>query len=186
MGWTSEAKYVEGSAKKQAVKNILDWKEEDRGCEVLKLCQRGSVFYAAIRHYNKSANEDRVFGAVILTRVDSRHYFNFYHKEMDESMGPNYYDAPESLLALLTPTNSEWANEWRQKCRERAEARKKERSSVYKIRKLPEGTYIKVDYQEGRLLQVCKYMGKRAYIDWTIRRRMSSNLIARHNWEVVK
>ena len=25
MGWTSEAKYVEGSAKKQAVKELLEW-----------------------------------------------------------------------------------------------------------------------------------------------------------------
>ncbi|MDN5375448.1 MAG: hypothetical protein PWQ39_488 [Thermacetogenium sp.] len=40
-------------------------------------------------------------------------------------MGPYCYDCPERILKLLTPTENEWANEWRRKCWERIEAKKK-------------------------------------------------------------
>jgi hypothetical protein len=38
---------------------------------------------------------------------------------MDETMGPCDHDCPAAILDLLTPTDSEWANAWRQKCRAR-------------------------------------------------------------------
>jgi hypothetical protein len=38
---------------------------------------------------------------------------------MDETMGPNGYNAPARVLDKLTPTDSQFANEWREVCRER-------------------------------------------------------------------
>jgi hypothetical protein len=34
-------------------------------------------------------------------------------------MGPCDHDCPAAILDLLTPTDSDWANAWRQKCRAR-------------------------------------------------------------------
>jgi hypothetical protein len=36
---------------------------------------------------------------------------------MDETMGPVESRCPERILDLLTPTDSEYANEWRARCR---------------------------------------------------------------------
>jgi hypothetical protein len=51
-------------------------------------------------------------------------YYNFGYKDMDETMGPYLYDCPERILKLLTPTEHEWAKEWREKCWERIRAKK--------------------------------------------------------------
>lgn len=40
----------------------------------------------------------------------------FGYKDMDETCGPNYYNAPKKLLEMLTPIESEWANQWRANC----------------------------------------------------------------------
>ena len=86
------------------------------------------------------ANERQVFGVVFLTSTDSKDYYNFSYKDMDESMGPCYYDCPKGILDLLTPTDSEWANNWRAKCREQLEKKKNPDA----LSKLPEGSVIKV------------------------------------------
>jgi hypothetical protein len=36
---------------------------------------------------------------------------------MDETCGPYEKKCPLSILNLLTPTDNEWANEWRKQCR---------------------------------------------------------------------
>ena len=40
----------------------------------------------------------------------------FGYKDMDETCGPNYHNAPKKLLEMLTPIESKWANEWRADC----------------------------------------------------------------------
>ena len=45
-------------------------------------------------------------------------------KDMDETMLPFYYDCPESILKLLTPTDNKNANIWREKCRKRNKDKK--------------------------------------------------------------
>lgn len=52
-------------------------------------------------------------GLVCLTRVQKGW---FYYKDMDETMGPYAYKCPEKILRMLTPTDNENANEWRDKC----------------------------------------------------------------------
>ena len=59
----------------------------------------------------------RVIAVVCLIRY-SRDYYNFTYKDMDEGMGPFYYDCPERILNLLTRTDSESALKWRAQCRE--------------------------------------------------------------------
>ena len=96
---------------------------------------RGSTYYAAIRRTDKETGESHVFGCVCLTSVDMKDYFNFSYKDMEESMGPYNYDCPASILDLLSPTDNEYALNWRQKCREK-------KSSKNTLGKLPVGTVI--------------------------------------------
>ena len=50
---------------------------------------------------------------------------HFGYKDMDENMGPCEADCPESVLALLGPTNSEHALEWRRRCFDNLALRKR-------------------------------------------------------------
>lgn len=132
--------------------------------EVLKSSLRGSIYYAAV----KSIKSGIVFAAVFKTSVDMKDYFNFSYKPMDESACPYYYDCPESILKLLSPTNNAFAMEWRAKCYANI-AKKKDKNS---LQNLPLGTKIKITlpfntkfFKEGEQTEFIKTnrWRKRAY-----------------------
>ena len=80
------------------------------------------VHYAAIERKHAVTGEREVFATVILTksfREDASGH-NFCWKELSEDMGPCEAKCPVRILDLLTPTNSEDANDWRQRCRRHA------------------------------------------------------------------
>lgn len=124
MGWTSynATHYTRAGVidRKAECDEAMTGANEYGAWEVLKSCVRGSVYYAAVKR-TQPTGESYVFGAVCLTSVNSKDYFNFAYKDMSEDMHPFYYDCPASILDLLTPTDSESANEWRRRCREHAE-----------------------------------------------------------------
>jgi hypothetical protein len=72
------------------------------------------TWYAAVSHENKP---DQVFCLVYLTRWMPKDEYNFGYKDMDESVGPYANDCPARILDLLTPTDSEYANAFRKRCR---------------------------------------------------------------------
>ena len=141
--------------------------------DVLKSSMVGSVYYAAVKslqRYSKDddgneiivdipTNEQQVFGAVFLTSTNNKDHLNFSYKDMDESYGPCYYDCPKGILDLLTPTNNEYAINWRAKCREQLEKKRNPNA----LCNLPEYTIIKVvlpfdtqRYSEGDELTLTK------------------------------
>lgn len=93
--------------------------------EFLATATIGGTFYAAARskdQFEEGAMAAAVFA--IVCKVDratrgSNPYdgCNFWYKPMDETVGPVESRAPAKILDLLTPTDSEWANEWRVRCR---------------------------------------------------------------------
>jgi hypothetical protein len=85
-------------------------------------------------------NERTTFGVVFLTSTDVKDYYNFAYKDMDESCGPGACNCPKGILDLLSPTDNEYANEWRNACYENI-AKKKSKNG---LNKLPVGTIIKV------------------------------------------
>ena len=130
MGWTSihATHYKNGKVDRKAECDAYFMEGLNRGYyEVLKSSMVGRVYYAAVKplkKYDKDTNgneiivdipinEQQVFGVVFLTSIDNKDYHNFSYKDMDESMGPCYYDCPKGILDLLSPTDSEWANNWR-------------------------------------------------------------------------
>jgi hypothetical protein len=123
MGWTS---YHRDKGETHAEHFA---KELNPNSEILESASKGGTFYAAVR--NKETGE--VWALVILFRWAPRSYFNFTTKWMDETVGPCESECPEKILQLLTPTDSQWANEWRERCRknlERAVETRKQRKQV--------------------------------------------------------
>lgn len=98
------------------------------------------VWYAAC----KKKDTGEVFAAVFLTKWVPNDHFNFGYKSMDETMGPGDTDAPAKVLDLLTPTDSEWANQWRAKCRETIAAKVAAKETKKKVTK---DTVIVVEHQ---------------------------------------
>lgn len=86
--------------------------------EIIECATKNFVFYAAVR----TESTAEVWALVILIRR-TRGELNFGYKDMTETMGPAVADAPASVLDALTPTDNEYALEWRQRCRDNLAAR---------------------------------------------------------------
>jgi hypothetical protein len=150
MGWTSyhAAYYKNGTVDRKAECDAYFMEGLNRGhYEILKSTMVGSTYYAAVKDLVKvsdfvegkriyeTIDDGEVWAAIFLTSVNMRDYYNFSYKDMDETVGPCSYDCPESILKLLDPTDSDWANEWRCACREK-------RRFKNKLKSLPSGTKI--------------------------------------------
>ena len=72
-----------------------------------------NTFYAAIEQTHKETGERHVWAAVILIQHYPKDVHNFGWKEMSEADGPFASECPERILKLLTPTDSNGANDWR-------------------------------------------------------------------------
>ena len=143
MGWTGihASYYKNGKVDRKAECDAMFLEGSCRGhYEILRSSMVGSVYYAAIRTLRRYIGEDAdgnslyepilmedqtIWGLVMLTRVDNKNYHNFYYKDMSEDMGPCYYDCPESILNLLSPTKCYNANEWRRRCCQVAEKKRR-------------------------------------------------------------
>lgn len=158
MGWTSyhATYYKNGKIDRKAECDAYFMEGLNRGhFNVLKSSMVGSTYYAAVQRMVKYVGKDEngegiyeplpesertTFGIVFLTSIDTKDYYNFSYKDLDESMGPCQCDCPKGILDLLSPTDNEYANNWRKACYENL-ARKKNANG---LNKLPVGTIIKV------------------------------------------
>lgn len=114
MGWTSypATHYTKSGAidRKAECRKYLAWPERH---ELVADAMVGSTYYAAVR----DLRDGSVFAIVALTSIE---WGEFGIKEMDEDMGPCAYDCPARILDKLSPTDSEFANAWRERCRANA------------------------------------------------------------------
>lgn len=148
MGWTgTHATYYKNGKvdRKTECDMLLTFSNNTVESKVLKSRMVSSVYYAAVEQIRNGNRE--VFGAVILTSGEDRNdpYFNFHYKEMCESSGPYEYKCPESILKLLTPTDSDWALDWRRRCQEYNDKRKNKQT----VGTLPVGSKIKFKRYDG-------------------------------------
>lgn len=158
MGWTSynaPTQYKNG-------RTVIDRKTEcnklfdSERFEILKASMVGSTYYAAVR-IRKTGD---VFAEVILTRVNTKDYFNFAYKDLDETCGPSEDRCPKSILDLLTPTDSEYANNWRERCRARFE------NGNRNLGKLPIGSVIEIIESDGKTVQLVKHPPAYQFKSW--------------------
>lgn len=132
MGWTT---YHRAKGQTHAEHFATDL---NKNLEIIESSAKGGTFYAAVR--NKETAE--VFALVILFRWAPRDYYNFGTKWMDETVGPCEDEAPAKILDLLTPTDSKWANEWRERCRKNLEKAAEGKKVSSKVK---DGDVIRVD-----------------------------------------
>jgi hypothetical protein len=85
---------------------------------VVKSAMVGKVYYAAVQFDRTDGTPPEVWAAVFDTCGKWKDGTIWGYKDMDETVGPYFYDCPESILNLLTPTKYETAQAWRDKCRE--------------------------------------------------------------------
>ena len=85
---------------------------------------RMRTYYAAVE-LMRPDREREVVALVCLVRYNprDREGYVFGYKDMDESMGPCEAECPPAILDLLTPTTSEYALAWRERCRATAAKR---------------------------------------------------------------
>lgn len=155
MGWTSyqATHYKNGKIDRKAeCDRLFNWADDSREVAVLKSAMVGSTYYAAVKATKGDFSE--VHAVVCLTSTNSRDYFNFSYKDMDETCGPFQYNCPKGILDLLSPTDNEYALAWREACRENL-AKKKSAT----LNKLPVGTQIRVvmpfntnHFKEGQIV----------------------------------
>lgn len=162
MGWTSyhASFYKNGKIDRKAECDSImncDMVGNKGRYEVLKSAMVGSTYYAAVKKtiFKTGAKPEKesVFGVVMLTSVNNKDYFNFSYKDMDESAGPGYYDCPKGILDVLTPTEYEWAKEWRERCYENI----KKKKSPDALSNLPIGSEIKFTSWDGTEKRLVKH-----------------------------
>jgi hypothetical protein len=78
------------------------------------------TYYAAIER-TETTGDCIVFGVVCLVNYNPRAVdgYTFGYKDMDETAGPHQSDCPAQILDLLTPTDHDYALQWRGRCRAR-------------------------------------------------------------------
>lgn len=139
--WKNGSETMPPASRQKEIDRMLTWEQKDEAGNILathrviKSAMVGSVYYAAVTT-EKPGKDMEVWAAVFLTCGRVKHDGCIWgYKDMDETMHPYYYDCPASILALLTPTDSKCANEWREGCRrkiaERAERRKNGPKPLY-------------------------------------------------------
>lgn len=165
MGWSSvEVFYLDFKNGKYDRKAYLDkeWNTHtnEASWEVLKSSMVGSTYYAAIKHTIFATGEVMVFADITITSIENN---QFWYKDMSESMGPYKYDCPVSILNLLSPTDNEYALQWRENCQLMRMA-KNQRNTFFKLanvgrRKIK---YIlpkdyQAGYDKGQVVWLSKY-----------------------------
>lgn len=132
MGWTSyeATHYKNGKVDRKAEMDKQYTQEEHDSSfdgeiihypkmEVLKSSMVGSIYYAAVHITDSQDGYDRTLAVICLTSTKWNGGMNFGYKDMDETCNPGYYDCPKGILDLLSPTDNEYALEWRRLCHEK-------------------------------------------------------------------
>ena len=156
MGWTTTHKDNEKSVKSFFSGEFDCIKSNGAKITVIDCASSLHEAYLAVEHLAPGKPRE-VFGIVCLIHYMPKDHFNFGYKDMEESAEPFYYNCPERILNLLTPTTSENATEWRLKCRETIEKKKKKpRFKVGDILQFEEAIAFANGFESRRFKCVCK------------------------------
>jgi hypothetical protein len=134
MGWYGIRKESNEKLKDVLINELFSPSDRNK-FELMAISMVGNTAYLA----TKIISTGKVFASVVITKTDNSSYNNLWYKEMDETAGPHYYDCPQKILKMLTPTDSEYANEWRKECWKNIF----EKANTPKVQKIEDGMKIK-------------------------------------------
>jgi hypothetical protein len=120
MGWT----YFK-APKGASTESIMAGEYANTWKGVIASACKGGALYAVCeadaaedKRYEPDANgKIRLCLVFLINRRAGKDGYNFGYKDMQETMGPYECGCPDRILDLLSPTTSEDANDWRQRCR---------------------------------------------------------------------
>jgi hypothetical protein len=127
MGWLYMKSLKGHAGPRQYLDAQFTFERPDKKLTVLRSALVGSrVYYGAVEQIHIATSEREVWAVICLVQYNPRAAdgYIFGYKDMDESMGPYECDCPESILDLLTPTDRQYARQWRARCRENAAVRR--------------------------------------------------------------
>lgn len=118
MGW-----WFQHKDEKQSLKDFFS-KEFGTGierngniCQILDIALVNfTEVYMAYERHDLKTNEKTVHAIICLVKFVKNDEMNFGYKDMDESMHPFYYNCPERILKILSPTTNESELSWRKEC----------------------------------------------------------------------
>jgi len=122
MGWLFNNR-VPGDISAE-IERLCTQTDNDRHTRPVRITRSGSVWYVAVEMtltpgapapegYHPDPDGRFVFGAVFRTR---RAHGGWGYRLDEETVGPVNAGAPKALIGLLSPTSSEWAIRWRERC----------------------------------------------------------------------
>lgn len=133
MGWTYTSKGSQ-TTKEFFEKEFNYDKGDGRSGKIIRFSATWTTAYMAYEvkvpetkdeNGNVLPAKTEVIAIVCLIRhVPKDPCYNFGYKDMTENMGPCESRCPKTILELLTPTTSEYANDWRKRCWDRINKRK--------------------------------------------------------------
>lgn len=184
MGWIFKPEDVKNYTRLQIVMDQVNYTCDKYTDKVVYGKQYGSACYLAVRTTNHETGESRTNGLVVLTSIRKDETCNFGTKYISEDMGPHYYCAPKKLIELLSPTDSEFANNWRQQCLANVKKSALRKKDADILRSLPETAIIKVGDPEGTRVMPYYFSGRRRYKIIGRWARLSTSYILNYGFEV--
>jgi len=157
MGWDSTYLHMNESVEDAMLKEYEGYKRHNWDVLAWNKAKDGgyTIYYAAI----KDNDTDEVFALITLTQ---RRGAELFRKELGENDGPMYFGANAKVLDLLTPTDKEFANAWRDNCRNAA-------LTKTTTRKVTNGDLIEFDdpitFRNGNEFKVLKFEGYSRFRD---------------------
>ena len=120
MGWL----FPYGATRREVIDDLTrDQSNDERVFRTLKKCLRGNTLYTLHESGPVGATKKWI-GVYLLAKNGG----DWGYKDMDETVGPCYYDCPPAYLDAADEPANDWAREWREKCRESA-AKKAEQTA---------------------------------------------------------
>ena len=183
MGWTGTYNYSTNPKGKDRIYAAIiqegySFEEHNGGfwrkSEVIDSALVGNTVYLAV-HYTSNAGIDETYAAVILTAYRDG---EFLTKGMDEGLGPGEANCPKRILDKLSPTDHEYALDWRKRCEENRKAR-----NADQLAKLPLGA--KVKRNDGVILEAYKLRKRKVYVDWKTRHYMTAKQLRKTGYEIL-
>ena len=162
MGWdyTHATHYTRTGAidRKAEIDELYTWQNDTRKAEVVRSAMVGGTYYAAVKVTILSTGEAETFAETLVGDDDTNKpgLFQLGVKTMGESSGPCEDHCPASILSLLSPTDSEYANNWRERCRKNIEAKK----DPHALKNLPVGAVIRFTLHTGESIELLKHAAR--------------------------
>jgi hypothetical protein len=120
MGWLFMSSLAQYPTPKAYLEAQYTFQNEEGTSEILaSALVNMRTWYAACRQANHVTGKTEIFARVCLVKYNprDREGMIFGYKDMSETMGPCEAECPAKILDLLDPTTSDYARDWRARCR---------------------------------------------------------------------